>query len=422
MREIIGILFAALAGLALAGGCFMLAYLRRYSSQKAIVMARLRIGSIGCVDHNSTTASAESDFRYNNGASTAGTTETDARTTESDARNDKGAATAGATKDDPFTMDFAGIELERELGRGGFATVWLASHQGAQLAVKLMTHDKAGHTMVREAGMLRRLRHPCICAYFGVTEIRRTPSILLEYLGGGTLEEFLRLVPAGPGSLLLHEVAESPRNDASCGGAGGEARQAPPPRVSAHARPSERTCQLLRFGQQVASGLSFLHGHAVVHRDVKCSNVLLSEAQRVAKISDFGISRVLLDEHGAHISFRTGTLSVGTVRYSAPETVDLQKPEDTGAVALTASDVYSFGLLLFELLHELKAFEGDTPFGALVRSTSGQRPPLDLPADLSTCAQLVEACWNHDPQQRPSMASACAVLAKESRARETKPV
>ena len=68
--------------------------------------------------------------------------------------------------------------------------------------------------------------------------------------------------------------------------------------VCAHERSELRTRQLLRFSQQVASGLSFLHTHTVVHRDVKGSNVLLDGAQLVAKISDFGLSHVLSHQMG----------------------------------------------------------------------------------------------------------------------------
>ena len=88
---------------------------------------------------------------------------------------------------------------------------------------------------------------------------------------------------------------------------------------------------------------------------------------------------------------------------------------------LTACDVYSFGLLLFELLHERRAFDADPPMAAFMRSVTGVRPPLDLPADLGACAHLIDRCWSHDPQLRPSMEAVCAMLTSANKARARRP-
>ena len=302
------------------------------------------------------------------------------------------------------------VKLSHEIGRGGFATVWLASQRGAPIAAKLLTHHKARKAIAREAGLLRRLRHPCICTFFGVTDIAGTPTILLEYLAGGTLEDFLQLVRV--------EDEQQDRQEACAG-------SLPCNRV--HTRDPSRTNKLFCFGQQVASGLSFLHSNHVVHRDVKASNVLLDGAQGVAKLSDFGISHhmpshmparnpdasnTILPEHSGECSQGSSMTGVGTLRYAAPESIvpELDRRSRPTIGQLTARDVYSFGLLLFELMHERRVFEELAPIAALASSVGGHRPTIDLPADLDACAQLISECWAIDPQSRPRMEEVCAKL------------
>ena len=290
--------------------------------------------------------------------------------------------------------------------------------------------------------MLRQLRHPCICVFFGVTDIGGTPTILLEYLAGGTLGEYLKL-PPGPCSNSACSLRQSERGageelqrETGVAVAAREAQEAragqPAGSSRAHSREPERTRKLLCFGQQVASGLSFLHSHDVIHRDIKASNVLLDAVQAIAKISDFGISHVLspdgkkkpppppppqvqLDGPEDESGSRSG-MSTGTLRYAAPESISTRGQHQPISVEqLTARDVYSFGLLLFELLHERRAFDEFPNIVALAaRSIEGQRPTIDLPAHLETCAQLITECWDAQPQRRPRMEEVCTKLALTS--------
>ena len=335
------------------------------------------------------------------------------------------------------------VKLSHEIGRGGFATVWLASQRGAPIAAKLLTHHKARKAIAREAGLLRRLRHPCICTFFGVTDIGGTPTILLEYLAGGTLEEFLQLVRVSPTpDPTLSEqggqpfLSENPTDNRAASATtivedGRQERQeacaGSPPRNHAHTRAPSRTNKLFCFGQQVASGLSFLHTNRVIHRDVKASNVLLDGAQGVAKLSDFGISQhmpsfmprnhpdasnAIQADHSGDCSQGSSMSGVGTLRYAAPESIApaLDRRSRPTIGQLTARDVYSFGLLLFELMHERRAFEELAPIAALASSVGGHRPTIDLPADLDGCAQLISECWAIDTQSRPRMEEVCAKL------------
>ena len=108
-------------------------------------------------------------------------------------------------------------------------------------------------------------------------------------------------------------------------------------------------------------------------------------------------------------SSRSG-LSTGTLRYAAPETISTRARQILSVEQLTARDVYSFGMLLFEMLHERRVFEECTAILALARSIEGDRPTIDLPPELADCAQLITECWDAEPTRRPRMEEVCVKL------------
>ncbi|WIA28307.1 hypothetical protein OEZ86_010858 [Tetradesmus obliquus] len=144
---------------------------------------------------------------------------------------------------------------------------------------------------------------------------------------------------------------------------------------------------------EVAQGMAFLHAHSVLHGDLKAANVLLkstiySSFGQVSKISDFGLASRLLDG-ATHRSTQT----TGTISHSAPEVLT------TGRMS-PAADVYSFGIMMWELFTGSSAFKGH--FGNVVqRVVAGERPPLpeEAPEEYSL---LMTSCWCADPRQRPS--------------------
>uniref|UniRef100_A0A383VPR0 Protein kinase domain-containing protein n=1 Tax=Tetradesmus obliquus TaxID=3088 RepID=A0A383VPR0_TETOB len=144
---------------------------------------------------------------------------------------------------------------------------------------------------------------------------------------------------------------------------------------------------------EVAQGMAFLHAHRVLHGDLKAANVLLkstiySSFGHVSKISDFGLASRLLDG-ATHRSTQT----TGTISHSAPEVLT------TGRMS-AAADVYSFGIMMWELFTASSAFKGH--FGNVVqRVVAGERPPLpeEAPEEYTL---LMTSCWCADPRQRPS--------------------
>jgi len=189
----------------------------------------------------------------------------------------------------------------------------------------------------------------------------------------------------------------------------------PPPPIRDEARQS----QLLSFSLQLASGLCFLHSHGFSHRDVKTDNALLDALQERCKLADFGLSS--LNSH-------TKRLHCGTLRYVAPELasswqkhVDSQ-PDPGGACAHSLSmglstsslaansagledraDVYAFGMLLYELAHEQRAYTGLSGLEACMAAMRHHRPAINVPPNLEPLSSLMRSCWAARPEDRPAM-------------------
>jgi len=152
--------------------------------------------------------------------------------------------------------------------------------------------------------------------------------------------------------------------------------------------------QVIELGIQIADALAFAHGHGLVHRDVKPQNVLLDHAGD-AKVTDFGIARSLDVERGFT---QTGTV-LGTSNYLSPE-------QAAGAPVTPATDIYSLGVVLYELLAGEVPFHGDNLVAVAMKHVTEHPPSLldhrpDVPPRL---ARAVEHALEKDPNSRfPSM-------------------
>lgn len=244
-------------------------------------------------------------------------------------------------------------ELGPRIARGGTATVYRAVDTRLQrvVAVKLMhahlaEDPAAADRFVREARAAARLSHPHVVAVLDQGHTREgVPYLVMEHVEGSTLRDLLR-----------RRGALSP----------GEA---------------------LALLEPVLDGLAAAHRAGLVHRDVKPENVLISGTGRVT-VADFGLTRAV-DQHTA-----TGTV-LGTVGYASPELV-------TGQRVDTRADVYSAGIVLFELLAGRRPFEGG-PLAVARAHAEGAVPDLrtldpGLPAGP---ARLVARATARDPEQRP---------------------
>ena len=163
--------------------------------------------------------------------------------------------------------------------------------------------------------------------------------------------------------------------------------------IAAEARPPQLGISKFR-ALSIARGLQHLHAHSVLHRDLKSANVLL-DAEGVCRLVDFGSAATLRDA--------TLTGAVGTPAWMSPECL---QSERYGA----SSDVYSLGIVLWELLSgEVPFAEMPGPMQVMLRVVQGGRPSID-PAWPPFLRDLLPAMWAHEPVQRPSLLEVIGVL------------
>jgi len=258
---------------------------------------------------------------------------------------------------------FSSLSIRAVIGEGSSSHVYQAEWAGTAVCVKVLRTTETKHVQrfLSEIAIWRDLRHPNVCALLDVFISDQRPSMILEFMVGGSLDS------------LLH----TPRRDAD----GGEALEdIPPPLIG-------------RIIMESAAGLAYLHTRGVIHRDVKSANVLLDET-RHAKLTDFGVStRLGRPEY---------TAETGTYRQMAPEVI-MHKPYDHKC------DVYSFGILLWEILHRQLPFEGLAPLqAAFAVAMQGARPAMALSEVFGQYEAVITACWDTDATRRPEMGEVVA--------------
>ena len=259
-------------------------------------------------------------------------------------------------------------ELEELVGTGGMSSVFRArdSQLDRRVAIKILHEHYAEDPeyLARfrsEARAVARLSHPNIVTVIDRGDDGGRQYIVFEYVEGENLKELVRRT----GRLPVRRA--------------------------------------LALGLAVADGLSFAHDHGLVHRDVKPQNVLLSREGEV-KVTDFGIARSLHMEHGVT---QTGTV-LGTGEYLAPE-------QASGKPVSAATEVYSLGVVLWELLAGDVPFVGENFVAVALRHVNEPPPSLrERRPDVSPrLGAAVDRALAKDPARRfPSMAG----FAKELRA------
>ncbi|KAG2444372.1 hypothetical protein HXX76_001128 [Chlamydomonas incerta] len=255
--------------------------------------------------------------------------------------------------------------------------------------------------LVQEVQVLARCQHPGIVKLLAANLTPGQPLCLVVELMDTSLERLLygggRRAGGG--------------GDGAAGGGGGH--QAPGNTGSDGPWPLNRATRLLSLpvvldiALQVARALAYLHP-TVLHRDLKPANVLLSHAdseQPLVKLADFGLSRL------KNSVVLTDYPEVGTVPYMAPEAFDV-----THTTGLSdRADIYSFGVILWEMLTGLRPWADVNMLQIAVSVTMRQeRPPLALlapPRCPARLAALVAHCWEPDPRRRPAAAEVVKSLA-----------
>jgi beta-lactam-binding protein with PASTA domain len=233
-----------------------------------------------------------------------------------------------ATTDQLLNTLFDGrYRIVRKLGSGGMANVYLAEDQelGRRVAIKILNDRHAGDEQFverfrREAKNAASLSHPNIVSIYDRGEAEGTYYIAMEYLDGRSLKELILSRGPAPVSVAVD------------------------------------------YARQILSALRFAHRNGIVHRDIKPHNCLV-DAEGHVKVTDFGIARA-----GASQMTEEGSI-IGTAQYLSPE-------QARGTQVDQTSDLYSLGIVLYEMLTGNVPFTGDSPVEIAMKHLSATPRPL----------------------------------------------
>ncbi len=260
-------------------------------------------------------------------------------------------------------------EIQGLLGAGGMGEVYRArdTRLDRTVAIKVLTQHGASdptqrERFNREARVISSLDHPNICALYDVGEHQGAAYLVMQYLEGQTLAE----------------------------------------RITKGALPVD---EAIGYAIQIAAALAKAHQLNVVHRDLKPRNVIITETG--AKLLDFGVAKLLsepgLDAPTIDVGQTAPGVPVGTARYMSPE-------QARGRAVDARSDLFSFGVLLYESLAARPPFEGATYGDLLIEIVERQPAPLSsrcasIPAELE---RLIAKCLEKDPAKRYASAQELA--------------
>jgi beta-lactam-binding protein with PASTA domain len=262
--------------------------------------------------------------------------------------------------------------VDERVARGGMATVYvgLDTRLDRPVAIKVMHVQYAEDAEFvarfgREARSAARLNHPCVVSVYDQGEDAGFVFLVMEYVPGRTLRD------------LLNERG----------------------RLSA--------AESLDLMEPVLAALSAAHAAGIVHRDVKPENVLLADDGRV-KVADFGLARAFSGAAGS--ATKTQGVILGTMAYLSPEQVEHGHAD-------ARSDVYSVGVMLYELLTGTLPFTGDSPINVAFRHVNEDVPPPSrlVPSIHPAVDALVERATRRRPEERPQDAGRLLSAVREVR-------
>ena len=242
------------------------------------------------------------------------------------------AGTPNLTSEPSGGRHIGDYSVQRELGRGGMGAVYLAEHDLThervamkELLITAAADPIAVQRFLQEGAVMSRLSHPNIVGVRGIVEAGLGHYIALEFIEGGTLRDLLkgRPLPIPQAFAVMHGLLQA---------------------------------------------LDYAHQHAIVHRDVKPENVMLSGGGEV-KVADFGIAR-LTDDSAVSNATKTGT-TVGTPQYMSPE----QAAGDVGNLDVR-TDIYALGAILYHILSLRPPLNGTDPYEVVARVREGKIDPL----------------------------------------------
>nr|PNR62499.1 hypothetical protein PHYPA_000923 [Physcomitrium patens] len=251
---------------------------------------------------------------------------------------------------DDWEIDSSQLKFIRKVSTGSSGDLYQGSYCGQDVAVKVLYPERMNESMKlefqQEVFIMRKVRHKNIVQFIGACTKPPNLCIVTEYMSGGSVYDYLHQQKA---------VLRIP--------------------------------MLLRVAIDVSKAMNYLHQNKIIHRDLKAANLLMDENE-VVKVADFGVARV---------QAQSGimTAETGTYRWMAPEVIE-HKPYDCKA------DVFSFGIVLWELLTGQVPYADLTPLQAAVGVVQkGLRPTVPEKTN-PKLSELLHSSWKTDPAERPS--------------------
>jgi len=256
-----------------------------------------------------------------------------------------------------WEIDFKNLEDLQLVDSGGYGNVYVAKYLHMRVAVKRLKKSQLRDLegFKAEIATMSKLRHPNIVLFIGATTSPLT--IVTEYMARKSLFD------------VIHDA-----------------------NVDLNSR------LVLRMVQDGALGMMYLHSLNIIHRDLKSLNLLVDDSFNV-KLTDFGLSRVLSQD--------TTMTPHGTYAWRPPEMFKSEAYD-------RKVDVYSFGIVLWELVTRAIPFDG-LPYETIKKNVlSGIRPPVPHSEDVvvQEIVDLMQACWQTEPKLRPDFNDICEGLSE----------
>ncbi|KGN51355.1 serine/threonine-protein kinase STY13 isoform X1 [Cucumis sativus] len=273
--------------------------------------------------------------------------------------------------DAKWLVDPKQIFVGPRIGEGAHGKVHKGKYKDQNVAIKIIRKGEAPEEIAktearfaREVAMLSKVQHKNLAKFIGACK-EPIMVIVTELLSGGTLRKYLLSIR--PRCLDFSEA--------------------------------------VGFALDIARAMDCLHSHGIIHRDLKPENLILTADHKTVKLADFGLAR---EESVTEMM----TAETGTYRWMAPElysTVTLRNGEKKHYNHKV--DVYSFGIVFWEIIQNKLPFEGMSNLqAAYAAAFKNLRPSAEnLPADL---APIVTSCWKEDPNDRPNFNQIIQMLFK----------
>ncbi|KAL4278063.1 hypothetical protein GQ457_03G037820 [Hibiscus cannabinus] len=255
-------------------------------------------------------------------------------------------------------IDTSLLKYESKLASSSYGDLYKGTLCGQDVAIKVLRTENLNENLrkefTQEVNIMRKIRHKNVVQFIGACTSPPSLCIVTEFMSGGSVYD------------LLHKQ-----------------------------KYGFKLPFLLKVAIDVSKGMSYLHQNSIMHRDLKAANLLMDE-NGVVKIADFGVARVQAQPG-------VMTAETGTYRWMAPEVIE-HKPYDHKA------DVFSFGVVLWELLTGKLPYENLTPLQAAVGVVQKGLRPIIPKHTHPKFVELLERCWQQDPSLRPEFSEISNIL------------